>query len=387
MWSGNTWYGTAVADDMTWTPPGRGTAYHPHTEVRGSATPEAHAAAVARTGEADPYPLDLGFGTDHDPRASPYTYREFACPTAGNGFYAAGVQHIGSEALGHRAAPAGQAWRVPNVGRGGAVDRTAYESRFSTGTPCIEDGPTGLATSELTGEPLADYYNVRGRDSADVEGDEKCQPGRWDVSANNGQGAWVADPTVPGYYSSPDVPGGPGAQYNLRYSGDGAANMEGHAREDMTRPAAYLVRDGDSWITVHLGNEWPLGNFARRPDVLVGLAGMVSLDIDRRSMGWRRSPWRLRDPWTRVSNQESYSGIGAGWCADGNPACDPTQAPEDWASIYVHGPSRWFGAFTIGGTGGCTMPDHVWRDRQLNVMSPDQVIVCLLPTGSNRRCS
>ena len=65
----------------------------------------------------------------------------------------------------------------------------------------------------------------------------------------------------------------------------------------------------------------------------------------------------------------------------------------DWGALEHQGQVRWYGAGTLGGTGGCildieggTALDN--KPPQGSVMLPTQRIVCLLPTdvGPDGKC-
>ena len=65
----------------------------------------------------------------------------------------------------------------------------------------------------------------------------------------------------------------------------------------------------------------------------------------------------------------------------------------DWGGLEHQGQLRWYGAGTLGGTGGCILDIEGGtgldgKPPQGSVMLPTQRIVCLLPTdvGPDGRC-
>ena len=85
-YSGRTWYDESLEPGVTeHEAAGGGQVYGYHTEVRGEATVRARDAAVATAGVPTPYPLDLGhdYASTVGVRDTPYSFRDFACPTAG----------------------------------------------------------------------------------------------------------------------------------------------------------------------------------------------------------------------------------------------------------------------------------------------------------------
>ena len=101
-------------------------------------------------GDDRPYPVDLGHDYDSvaGVRDTPYSFRDFACPTAGTGYYGMGVGAVGPETQDHH--------ENPDAARRDAdprIDARDPDARYPTGTPCIP---------EDADNPLAAY--VRGMD-------------------------------------------------------------------------------------------------------------------------------------------------------------------------------------------------------------------------------
>ena len=219
-WSGKTYWGSNMQDDAWWTAAGHGHDYHYFAEVRGAVTKLVQADAQARTGETEPFPLDLGHDYAGDGvRRGQYTFREFACPTADHaGYYGAGVTHMGPQMLGHRDAPEGRAWSV----RDSLIDPNRAERRYPTGTPCIDESESPV--SQLTGDPLSRYYNVQGSNPDTLQpGGERCFEARRPTEDEIDQGvnprAWLPVDGEPGQWSVPGR-GGLDGRYYLEYSGD-----------------------------------------------------------------------------------------------------------------------------------------------------------------------
>ena len=368
-WSGQTFWGTDMRDEAWWNAAGKGDAYHWYAEVRGSVTNRTEAAARARTGLAEPFPLDM----DHDYggtgiRRGQFTFREFACPTVDHGYYALGATHLGPRMLGHRDAPAGEAWKNADP----LIDVNDAARRYATGTPCVDAATSPV--SALTGAPLAEYYNVEGSDPATLTpGGERCFEARQPTPAEIADGipadAWMPVDGEPGQYSVPGR-GGIAGGYRLEYSGDPDVGVLA-AGDPKWRPTSYQVVDNRSTITLRL----------MEPS-MTAETGMPSLDLERTSMG----PWAL-PPLARLSSSETYAGVAPGFCATcGVPTLDE-------GTIEYEGPIRFFGAMGIGGTGGCVLVlptgpldavDASQPGHATDVMSPDQSLVCMLPTASVR---
>ncbi|MDE2905939.1 MAG: hypothetical protein OXQ28_07625 [Acidobacteriota bacterium] len=358
-YSGRTWYGEPLEVGVNeHEAAGGGQVYGYHTEVRGEATVRAREAAIATAGSDTPYPEDMGhdYTSGVGVRDTPYSFRDFACPTAGSGYYGMGVSAVGPERQDHRESPAA-AWRD----RDPRIDETDAVSRYPTGTPCIPEDPSN---------PLAPYYNVRGTD-----GGLRCHESELDADGN-----FVPSPTSVGAYSSADFAGGDGAQWVLEYSGDGSDVTLQPSLERQMRPTSYVVLPHPAATALGAPGSQTVTFSATFGQMSSTRTGFLSLDVERAEI-W--PIWNL-DYDYRVLSEEAYAGLAPGWAGT-----DEDAAPADAAWIRYDGPVRFFGAMSIGGTGGCTLapapalPDggdqyHIIR----NVLESDQSVVCLLPVDS-----
>ena len=343
---------------------GGGQLYGYHTEVRGEATVRARQAAIATAGTTTPYPQDLGhdYASAVGVRDTPYSFRGFACPTAGSGYYGMGVGAVGPERQDHRENPAAP-WRD----RDPRINERDANARYPTGTPCIP---------ETDDNPLAPYYNVRG-----VNPDDPDQPGPLlcHDSEQDAHGNFVPSPTSIGAYSSADFAGGDGAQWVLEYSGDGSDVTLQPALERQLRPTSYVVLPDNAARALGAPGSQVL-TFSMYGQLTDTRTGMLSLDVERSEIwGMWTPPYEYR-----IQSEEAYAGLAPGW--GGTDAAD---APADAAWIRHDGPVRFFGAMALGGTGGCTLapapalPDGGDQYSIIrNVLESDQSIVCLLPLDS-----
>ena len=377
--SGNTWYKEALEVGRNEHEGAGGhQMYSYRTEVRGEASARAREDARARTGIDEPYPLDMGHSYTDTIRDSGYTFRDFACPTTGGGYYGMATSHVGPDRRNHREDPA-EPWR----NRDPEIDASDGYRRYPTGTPCVPE--TGSPVSYVDGSPLAQYYNVRGRgapdpdDGSTVFEDETCHEAEWVTDP----GAYIPVPNTPGGYSSSDTRFGADGTYYLEYSGDGTDVTLQPDRERMLRPNTYLVLPYSVAAARHGG---------RRSEYM-------RLEVDGR-FGWmwhglysldhRRQ--RLRPPYggiprLRVHTEEVYAGVAPGWL---NPGAvqDRTQAPSDTAHVTHNGPVRFFGAMYIGNAGGCALgpsppgPGGTSYDTIRHVLHPEQEVMCFLPENT-----
>ena len=124
------------------------------------------------------------------------------------------------------------------------IDPSDAERRYPTGAPCID--ATDSAVSALTGDPLSEYYNVRGSDPTTLTpGGERCFEARKPTTAEIDQGinpdAWLPVDGEPSQWKVPGR-GGIAPGYHLEYSGDpdvGALD----ANDPSWRPTAYMVQE------------------------------------------------------------------------------------------------------------------------------------------------
>ena len=363
-----------MEQDAWWESAGGDHDYHYFAEVRGAITNLVAEDAANRTGVAEPFPIDLDheYGGDGVRRGS-YTFREFSCPTAGaEGYYGAGITHMGPQMVNHRDAPPGEGWK----NRDTLIDPNDNERRYPSGTPCIDEATS--AVSQLTGDPLAKYYNVRGSDPTTLQpGEKRCYETRrptQDEITNHGVNpdAWLPADGEPGQWSNPRHRSGLDSKYYLEYSGDAGTGAL-PAGERKMRPTSYSFKE-DTGVIVLVLNE-PVMSLWR---------GMPSLDLEREEM----SPWYQDKPDARLSSSESYEGIAPGFCPEGG-CVGP--APMDRATINYEGPIRFFGGGGVGGKGGCVLGlprgtfdgvDPTIPGADTDVMSPNQTIFCMLPIDS-----
>ncbi|MDE2904649.1 MAG: hypothetical protein OXQ28_01045 [Acidobacteriota bacterium] len=364
--SGRTWYGEQLELGVNeHEAAGGGGVYGYHTEVRGEASVRARDAAIRLTGDATPYPEDLGhdYSSAAGVRDTPYSFRDFACPTAGSGYYGMGVSAVGPETVDHRE-NLQEAWRAPDP----RIDVEAPEQRYPTGTPCIPEDASN---------PLAPYYNVRG-----VNRTDPSQPGslRCYDSEQDSAGDFVPTATSVGSYSDANFPGGDAARWVLEYSGDGSNVTMQPSLERQLRPTSYVVLPDSAARALGAPGSQTVTFSDTYGQMTALTTGILSLDVERLEI------WNHWNPWYdyRIGSQEAYAGLAPGW-----GGTDAAQAPADAAWISYDGPVRFFGAMGLGGTGGCTLapapslPDggdqyHIIR----NVLDTQQSIVCLLPLDS-----
>ena len=349
-------------------------------ESRGSATVAARADAIARTGEAEPYPLDLNhdYGALTVVRDSPYSYRTFSCPGGDAGHYGVGLTSLGPSTLGPRTTTdRTRLW----IDLDPEIDTANPERRFGSGTPCI---PEDDVYETADGEPLRDYYNVHDGDPA-LPGSERCYSSTWDDDHQ----AYLADIGSTGSYANSESADPMGGRHVLEYSGDGPAATRQPGREDNYSPVSYIVipyRIGATRIPGH-----PLSEYmALRTEIPTyttrTIIGIPSLDLEREDI-W--DGYGV-EPKIRIETQEAYAGIAPGFFSGDGPK-DMSQAPADRAHITYDGPLRFFGAIEIGFSGGCTVtpvaPGPPLRETSYDilrsVMDPEQRVVCLLPVESH----
>ena len=372
-WSGKTYWGSDMEQEAWWESAGGDHDYHYFAEVRGAITNSVAADAANRTGVAEPFPIDLDheYGGDGVRRGG-YTFREFACPTADHqGYYGAGITHMGPQTVSHRDAPAGEGWKNPDS----LIDPNNNERRYPTGTPCIDEATS--AVSQVTGDPLARYYNVRGSDPATLQpGEKRCYETRRptpDEITNRGidPDTWLPVSGEPGQWSNPGHSSGLDSKYYLEYSGDAAMGTQ-PAGDPKMRPTSYSFNDSSAVMALVLGEP-----------VMDLWLGMPSLDLEREDM----SAIYMREPSARLSSSESYEGVAPGFCTQGG--CGPP--PMDWGRVDYEGPIRFFGGGGVGGKGGCVLGlprgpldtiDIMEPGGGTDVMSPDQTIFCMLPTDA-----
>ena len=377
-WSGFTYWGTQMDEDAWYTSAGSDHEYHNFSEVRGAVTNLVEQAAMLRTGLDEPFPLDMQheYGGPGIRRGS-YTFREFSCPTAGHaGYYAQGVTRMGPQTLNHRDAPPGDAWKAPDT----LIDPDDSGLTYPPGLPCVDEATSPVST--LTGDPLADYYNVRGVDTATMQPGEKlCYETRpaTEHEVNDlelSPDALVPVTGEPGQWSNPLVNDGFGPKYQLEYSGDPATGPQ-PSEESRMRPTAYAMDDDSGIIRLQL-NEWPM---------YLGI-GMPSLDLERKDMGAIWAAMTPQQPEVRLQSEEVYEGVAPGFCPLGGCGTPPL----DWGKIEYDGPIRFFGAGGIGGEGGCVLklPTDPFdqlkvhrSDNDANVLSEGQSLVCLLPLDNH----
>ena len=357
--SGRTWYGEPLEVGVNeHEAAGGGQVYGYHTEVRGEATVRAREAAIATAGVATPYPQDLAhdYASAVGVRDTPYSFRDFACPTAGSGYYGMGVSALGPERQDHRENPAA-AWRD----RDARIDETDAASRYPTGTPCIPEDASN---------PLAPYYNTRGMDDG-----LRCHESEADADGN-----FVPSPTSVGAYSTADFAGGDAARWVLEYSGDGADVTLQPSLERQLRPTSYVVLPDSAARALGARGSQNITFSATYGQMSSTTVGFLSLDVERHEI-WRFWPqgWDYR-----IGSEEAYAGLAPGWAGT-----DQDAAPADAAWIQYDGPVRFFGAMGLSGSGGCTLgpapslPDdgdqyHIIR----SILDPQQHVVCILPTDS-----
>ena len=238
--------------------------------------------------------------------------------------------------------------------------------------------------STLTGDPLADYYNVRGVDTATMQPGEKlCYETRPATQHEVDDLGFSPDALVPvtgepGQWGNPLVNDGFGRKYQLEYSGDPSVGPQA-SEESQMRPTSYAMDDDSGVIRLQL-NEWPM---------YLGI-GMPSLDLERKDMA--AEPGRLLDAATAgdpaAVGRGRYEGIAPGFCPQGGCG-DP---PLDLGKIEYDGPIRFFGAGGIGGEGGCVLKlptdpfdqlDAHLINNDANVLSEGQSLVCLLPLDNH----
>ena len=346
-------------------------------ESRGSASVAARAAAIARTGVAEPYPLDLqhDYSATTVVRDSPYSYRTFSCPTGDTGAYGVGLRSLGPSTLDHRVSGDPQrAWIDSDV----EIDTSDPERRFGSGTPCIPDDDVHETAD---GEPLRDYYNVHDGDAA-LPGTERCYSSTW----HDDHQAYLADHGSTGSYANSESGDPMGGRHILEYSGDGPAATRQPSREDNFGPVSYIVLPYD--VGYRLPGH-PLSEYLalHANGRLTGVAsGIPSFDLERNDIwdGYGSAP-RMR-----LESQEAYAGVAPGFFAGPGPK-DMSQAPADRAHISYDGPIRFFGAVEIGASGGCTVtpiaPEAPMRETAYDilrsVMDPEQRVVCMLPVNSH----
>ena len=264
-WSGKTFWGTDMEQDAWWESAGGDHEYHYFAEVRGAITNLVAEDAANRTGVAEPFPIDLDheYGGDGVRRGS-YAFREFSCPTAGaEGYYGAGITHMGPQMVNHRDAPPGEGWK----NRDTLIDPNDNERRYPSGTPCIDEATS--AVSQLTGDPLAKYYNVRGSDPATLQpGEKRCYETRrptQDEITNHGVNpdAWLPADGEPGQWSNPRHRSGLDSKYYLEYSGDAGTGAL-PAGERKMRPTSYSFKE-DTGVMVLVLNE-PVMSLSSAPE-------------------------------------------------------------------------------------------------------------------------
>ena len=332
MWYGQAFdgYGAHVAGEQ-------GDHYSQFADVAGRTTP--YSEAVINPGSD--YPEELRAYSDYNNvRLGSTVWRDFACYTAHNGYYGMGLTRVGAPTLDHREHP-NQAWlhADPNVILG---DITS--TQYSSGTPCVGD---------------AAY------DAVGADGTRRC----FDPAA--GLGA----------YSSADHPSADGAYFMLEYSGDGSSDTGRSGSVGELRPTPYRMIDGSETFELDL-----------RSSFFQMHVGYRSLDVERRSIWFGYGSWSNSQNSSWLLSGEAFEGVAPAWCA-GDTTCDPTQAPMDWGRLEHQGQLRWYGAGTLGGTGGCILDIEGGtaldgKPPQGSVMLPTQRIVCLLPTdaGPDGRC-
>ena len=371
-YSGRTWYREQLELGLNeHEAAGGGGVYGYHTEVRGEATVRARREAVrvaAATGDATPYPEDMGhdYSSAVGVRDTPYTFRDFACPTAGSGYYGMAVGAVGPSTFDHREDP-DRAWSVPDP----RIDVEDPESRYPSGTPCIPEDASN---------PLAAYYNVRGVDASDPAspGTTRCYDSERDPEGN-----FVPASTSIGAYSAPDFPNGAAAEWVLEYSGDGTAVTLQPGLERQLRPTSYVVLPNAAAVALGAPGSQNI-TFSADSGQFTDLdVGFISLDVSRRAI-WSHFPAGYG---YRIQSEEAYAGVAPGFSA--TPGADPDAAPADVAHIVYDGPVRFFGAMGLAGSGGCALgpsppSGHDGGDHDVirSVLDPDQHIVCLLPVDN-----
>ena len=385
MASDRTFYGTEIEEGRTSHDGagGLGTYGLGAIESRGSASVAARADAIARTGESEPYPLDLNhdYGALTVVRDSPYSYRNFSCPTGDTGLYGVGLRSVGPSTTDHRVSGDPQrAWIDPD----GDIDTSDPERRFGSGTPCIPDDDVHETAD---GEPLRDYYNVHDGDPA-VPGSERCYSSTWDDDHQ----AYLADVGSTGSYANSESGDPMGGRHILEYSGDGPAATRQPSREDNYRPVSYIVIPygiGETRLPSHPLSEYLALRTVIPTQTTRMIIGIPSLDLERSDIwsGYGNAPV------IRMETQEAYAGIAPGFSPGDGPDDDESDAPADRAHITYDGPIRFFGAIELGATGGCTVtpvaPEEP-ADRETSyddlrsVMDPEQRVLCMLPLKGNQ---
>ena len=333
MWYGQAFdgYGAHVAGEQ-------GDHYTQFADVVGRTTP--YSEAVVNPGSE--YPEELrAYSNYNNNRLGSTVWRDFACYTAHTGYYGMGLTRVGTPTLDHREHP-DQAWLNPDPN---IILGDITSTQYSSGTPCVGD---------------AAYDDVR------ADGTRRC------FNPADGLGA----------YSTPDHPSSAGAYYMLEYSGDGSSDTGRSGSVGELRPTSYRMIDGSERLELNL-----------RSGFFHTFLGYRSLDVERRSIWFGYGSWSnsQRSSWLRSG--EAFEGVSPGWCAGADPPCDARNAPMDWGGLEHQGQVRWYGAGTLGGTGGCildieggTALDN--KPPQGSVMLPTQRIVCLLPTdvGPDGKC-
>ncbi len=287
--------------------------------------------AVRRPGTA--YPPELTGGVDFSDVAGGGTvWRDFACPAEVEGFYGVGARAVGPQTVDHRVDPQA-AWKSLDP----EIDPTDPAARYGVGLPCVD-----------AGDPLADAYNVRGRNRDFSVAGNRC-----------------FDPAGAGVYGV-----GGHSVYELEYAGDGPGTRD-PGTVGLTEPAAYALVAGSE----HLRLEPPTGFFHLQ-------LGYRSLDLERDSI-W--SAYGAPERGWLVSGEE-YAGTPPGWCPAGDCVGSP---PVDSALLLHEGPVSAFGAIIPGGRGGCLLEFHnrsaayarfgLWDLPYGSVFDSGQRLFCLLP--------
>ena len=276
-YSGRTWYDEPLEVGVNeHEAAGGGQVYGYHTEVRGEATVRARDAAIATAGVATPYPEDMGhdYASAVGVRDTPYSFRDFACPTAGSGYYGMGVSDVGPERQDHRENPVAP-WRD----RDPRIDETNALTRYPTGTPCIPEDPSN---------PLAAYYNVRGMDDG-----LRCHDSERDADGN-----FVPTATSVGAYSSADFAGGDGAEWVLEYSGDGSDVTLQPSLERQMRPTSYVALPHAAARALGAPGSDTITFSDTFGQMSSTRTGFLSLDVERLEI------WRFWNPAVRLSHRQ-----------------------------------------------------------------------------------
>ena len=331
MWYGQAFdgYGAHVAGEQ-------GDHYTQSADVTGRTTP--YSEAVINPGSD--YPEELRNYSDYNNvRLGSTVWRDFACKTEHGGYYGMGLTSVGTPTMDHREYP-NQAWMNDDSD---VILGDITRTQFSSGTPCV-------------GNPA---YDIVGAD-----GTRRC-----------------FDPDVGlGAYSTSAHSSGDAGFYMLEYSGDGSSDTGRSGALGAMRPTPYRMIAGSERLELNLRSSFFNLEYGYR-----------SLDVERRSIWSGYGSWSnaQRSSWLRSG--EAFEGVAPGWCAGGT--CDPALAPMDWGGLEHQGQLRWYGAGTLGGTGGCILDIEGGtgldgKPPQGSVMLPTQRIVCLLPTdvGPDGRC-